>query len=484
MVAYGGDEVNALVFDMGSTMTRAGYAGEDTPRVMFPTSFGYVDIEEEVAAQPTEQTSREDTIMSEASDQPELTQQPQQPQQPQQQITTKTTRKYYVGDNKINTFKSNMQIKSPLKNGLVEDWDAMEHIWDATFNKMLRIEPRNHPLLCTEVAWNTPENRQKTMQLAFEKFDFPAFYLAPDAVMTAFSVGRATALVLDSGGGITSAVPVYDGFVLKKGILHQPLAGDSIVDKIKQQLEVDLNYTITPHYRIAKKKLVEKDQPPEIELRQLEGITNTFNDYQSNRVLNEFKETICQISDTAFEEEALSSRSKKTFEFPDGFNHSFGIERFKLPEMLFQPDVYDVESTKTEDKAEPEDHKDKSKEVEKDEPMQDDQEKTNKLVGVHDMVYNSINNCDIDLRPLLFNNVVVTGGNTLFRGFNERLNNDLPLKAPGSKIKIHAAGNTTERKCSSWLGGSILASLGTFHQLWISRKEYEEFGESIIHRRC
>lgn len=47
------------------------------------------------------------------------------------------------------------------------------------------------------------------------------------------------------------------------------------------------------------------------------------------------------------------------------------------------------------------------------------------------MVYDSISSCDIDLRPLLFNNVVVTGGNTLFNGFNERLNYELPLKAPG-----------------------------------------------------
>ena len=482
MVAYGGDEVNALVLDMGSNMTRAGYAGEDTPRVMFPTRFGYIDVEEEIV-HSTEQTNGEDTIMSEASE--------------QQQTTTKTTRKYYIGDNKINTFKSNMEVKSPLKDGLVEDWDALEHIWDATFNKMLRIDPRNHPLLSTEAAWNTPEKRQKTMQLAFEKFDFPAFYLTPDAVMTAFSVGRATALVLDSGGGITSAVPVYDGFVLKKGILHQPLAGDSIVDKIKQQLEVDLNYTITPHYKIAKKKSVEKNHQPEIELRQLEGITDSFNDYQINRVLNEFKETICQVSDTAFEEDVLSSRSKKTFEFPDGFSHSFGLDRFKLPEMLFQPNVYDVTQPKSEEDSEEKDQeqdkeqsedleteKEKEKETEKDESMQIDQEKESKFVGVHDMVYNSINNCDIDLRPLLFNNVVVTGGNTLFKGFNERLNYELPLKAPGSKIKIHAAGNTTERKSSSWLGGSILASLGTFHQLWVSRKEYEEFGDSIVHRRC
>lgn len=102
-----------------------------------------------------------------------------------------------------------------------------------------------------------------------------------------FSVGRATALVLDSGGGVTSAVPVYDGFVLKRGILHQAVAGDTLAYQIKRQLERDLNYTITPHYKIAKKKHVQSDQIPELQLRDLEGITDSFNDYQT---------TVCLIS--------------------------------------------------------------------------------------------------------------------------------------------------------------------------------------------
>lgn len=111
--------------------------------------------------------------------------------------------------------------------------------------------------------------------------------------------------------------------------------------------------------------------------------------------------------------------------------------------MLFQPNVYDAAHKKTEEKSEQEDQeasedkdKEKEKEPEKDDSMQVDQEKENKFVGVHDMVYNSINNCDIDLRPLLFNNVVVTGGNTLFKGFNERLNHELPLKAPGVSMTL------------------------------------------------
>lgn len=105
-------------------------------------------------------------------------------------------------------------------------------------------------------------------------------------------------------------------------------------------------------------------------------------------------------------------------------------------------------------------------------------------VGVSKLVFNSISACDIDLRPLLFNNVIVTGGNTLFPGFTERLSNELPMMVPGNKVKVHAFGSQIERKSSSWLGGSILASLGTFNQLWISKKEYEEVGPSIIETKC
>ncbi|KAI8988598.1 actin family [Mycotypha africana] len=485
MVAYGGDEVNALVLDVGSTTVRAGYAGEDVPRVTIPTRFGYVDTD----SLPDHQAGKavdSDIVMENIEDE-QMSEDRQQQEGQQSPCIRPATKKrqYYIGDNKINRFKGNMEIKSPLKDGIVEDWDAMEQIWETIFKDMLRIDPEEHPLLCTEPAWNTKENREKITQLAFEKFQFPAFYLAQDAVMTAFSAGRATALVLDSGGSMTSAVPVYDGFVLNKGILYQPLAGDTLTEQIKKQLKLDLNYDTTAQYKIAKKKPVEADQKPDITLRQFkedEQPTESFDDYQVQRILNEYKETVGQISDVTFDEGLLSAKPVKSFEFPDGYNHSFGIERYKIPEMLFQPDILDKKEGNEDDEGDVE------------MKLEDDEQATmttgtttvpkKKLLGVHELIYNSINNCDIDLRPLLFNNVVVTGGNTLFNGFNERLNFELPLKAPGSKIKIHASGNTIERKSSSWLGGSILASLGTFHQLWISRKEYDEFGPSIIHRKC
>lgn len=87
------------MLDIGSTMTRAGYAGEDTPRVMFPTSFGYIDKEEPIEP--------EDVVMAEGGEAP--------PPQPQ---TYQTKRNYYIGDNKINKFRSQMEVKNPMKDGM------------------------------------------------------------------------------------------------------------------------------------------------------------------------------------------------------------------------------------------------------------------------------------------------------------------------------------------------------------------------------
>ncbi|KAI8143573.1 actin family [Fennellomyces sp. T-0311] len=441
MVTYGGDEVNALVFDIGTTSTRAGYAGEDTPRAMFPTSYGYT---EESDTDPEKKAVADgDVAMEEAS------------------AEKKTKKNYYIGDTKVNTWRENMEIRNPMNDGLINDWEALEQIWNTAFREMLRVDPTEHPLLCTEPAWNTTENREKMVELAFEKFSFPAFYLAKDAVMTAFSVGRATALVLDSGGGMTSAVPVYDGYVLKKGILRQPLAGDIISQQVLDLLKKDTGLDVTPQYKISSKKPVESGQQPQVQTKNRPNTTQSFHDYQVSRVVHEFKESVCQVSEVTFDEGIMGSRPQKPFEFPDGYNNMFGVERYKLPESLFQPQHFLRHTT----------------------PGLT-QQQIDLCLGMHQLVYSSINSCDIDLRPLLFNNVVVTGGNTLFTGFNERLNYELPMLAPGSKVKIHAAGNHTERRCSSWLGGSILASLGTFHQLWISKQEYEENGASIVESKC
>lgn len=130
------------------------------------------------------------------------------------------------------------------------------------------------------------------------------------------------------------------------------------------------------------------------------------------------------------------------------------------------------------------------------------------MLGVSHIVTTSVGMCDVDVRPALYNNVIVTGGNSFLqvniiklikinticintmafmysKGFPERLNRDLSARIPASmRLKLIAPNGSTERRFGAWIGGSILASIGTFQQMWISHQEYNEGGKSQIDRKC
>ncbi|KAL0311169.1 UNVERIFIED_CONTAM: actin [Sesamum angustifolium] len=102
--------------------------------------------------------------------------------------------------------------------------------------------------------------------------------------------------------------------------------------------------------------------------------------------------------------------------------------------------------------------------------------------GIHETTYNSIMKCDVDIRNDLYGNIVLSGGSTMFPGIADRMSKEITALAPSSmKIKVVAP---PERKYSVWIGGSILVSLSTFQQMWISKGEYDESGLAIVHRKC
>jgi actin-related protein len=142
-----------------------------------------------------------------------------------------------------------------------------------------------------------------------------------------------------------------------------------------------------------------------------------------------------------------NSDLEKTYELPDGQVITIGSERFRCPETLFQPSFIGKEQD-----------------------------------GIHKLTYDSIQKCDIDIRKDLYTNVVLSGGTTMFVGIDKRLEKELTQLAPASvKVKIVAP---PERKYSVWIGGSILSSLSTFQDMWISKDEYDESGPGIVHRKC
>uniref|UniRef100_A0A287DA07 Actin gamma 1 n=1 Tax=Ictidomys tridecemlineatus TaxID=43179 RepID=A0A287DA07_ICTTR len=98
--------------------------------------------------------------------------------------------------------------------------------------------------------------------------------------------------------------------------------------------------------------------------------------------------------------------------------------------------------------------------------------------SIHETTFNSIMKCDVDIRKDLYANTVLSGGTTMYPGIADRMQKEITALAPSTmKIKII-------RKYSVLIGGSILASLSTFQQMWISKQEYDESGPSIVHRKC
>jgi len=165
-------------------------------------------------------------------------------------------------------------------------------------------------------------------------------------------------------------------------------------------------------------------------------------------IVRDMKEKTCFVA-LDFEKELQKYTPLDTqYELPDGQNIVLGTERFKCSEPLFKPRLVGMESK-----------------------------------GIHEATQDSIQRCEeFNIRKDMYSNIILAGGTALCQGFAERMDKEMTSMAPaGWDVKVIAP---PERKYSTWIGGSILASLSTFRQTWISRQEYEEFGSLIVHKKC
>ena len=112
------------------------------------------------------------------------------------------------------------QVKKFINFILVENFDLYEKMTDECFDEFLHVDPKDHPILFTEPSLHNKENRIKLTEIMFEKYGIPAMFICKSAVLSAFSCGRTTCLIFDSGHNSTYAVPVHDGYSLQKSKLE------------------------------------------------------------------------------------------------------------------------------------------------------------------------------------------------------------------------------------------------------------------------
>ena len=303
-----------------------------------------------------------------------------------------------------------------------------------------------------------------------------------------FASGKPTSLVIDVGASSTSVTPVYDGLMLKKGsvhsrsphlqlslltiglgMMHSRLAGNFVSDQVRLAFsQAQPPVPLTPHYMVATKTPVDAGQPSQATYRSFATPPHeSFRRLQEERVITEFKESCVRVwnpnrnvgqSLTASAEWLKNPGEGLPFEFPDGWNNVFHAQdRYRPAEGLF-----DAKGA-----VQGPDHS---------APSQDQ--------TIPALCKAAVNSIDTDVKGQLLANIVVTGSTSLMHELLDRVNFELQSMYPGPKVRLSAPGNMIERKFASWIGGSILASLGTFHQMWVSKKEYEEHGPGIVEKRC
>ncbi|CAN0042565.1 unnamed protein product [Ascophyllum nodosum] len=361
----------------------------------------------------------------------------------------------------------NMEVVPLMEEGFVTNWDLLERVWEHAEQSRLKVKLSDHPVLLSEKSFNTSRSRLKYTEIMFEKFGVPAEFISKDAVLACFSIGRTTATLTDVGGDTSVVTPVVDGWVESKGIVKSLLGSNALQRYYLHLLQQARGGVPIPPLSAAKAKSLGNNLRPSLAER------------LRMDVARDMMVLAARASDAAFEENApqFSSIPSVPFRLPDGTEVGIGTDRFKVPELLVNTSPL-TNALQASGESCPPALRALAKSLDRPGFV---------LRPLQASIVQAVMACEREQQPSLMNGVVLAGGGCCFEGLPERVKAEIEgcLDSPSSswRVKVLAAG-VNERKVSTWLGGSILGSLGSFHEMWLSKAEYEEHGAQMIDKKC
>ena len=355
-----------IIVDIGSGEVKAGFSGEEKPKIIFKNYFGEPKYKKVLRTFEKEN--------QELNDQ-------------------------YIGDD-CDKYMGLIKLRFPVKHGVFENEQDILSVFNYLYSKLgiNSQEIKEHPLLLTEPLLNPYINREKIAYSLFDNLGVPALFFASQPILSLFSTSSTSGTVLESGEGVTQSCVVYEGYSIPSSYERYNYGGADVTEYLKNLLK-----------------------------------KRGYHFYNSTefRLVNEIKENSCfcygnnNIKNDIGDAKKSANKNPINYYLPDGSSISVGDERLLAPEILFNPEYIGKE-----------------------------------YLSFPDMIINSINKVDIQLKQKSYENILLSGGNTNFNGLNEQLHFELKNKL-NKNMKINLNKLEKPQYCC-WIGGNIISTLEVF----------------------
>jgi len=332
----------------------------------------------------------------------------------------------------VTPVRSILDLKYPIREGIIKDEEELELLWDYAINKKLGIKKENFEsssVMLTEAPHNPIKNKEIMAVTLFEKMGIGSFNIEAQAKLTLINEGKTSGLVVDSGDGVTHCIPVTHNLIDHNNIVRLNIAGRHITEYL-------------------------------IRLLQIKGYA--FNSSADFETVREIKEKFCMVSANIDQDRKLDRETtfyNSFYKLPNSKVIKISNEKFEAPEIMFNPMLIQ-----------------------------------NELPGIPEMIIKCVQKCAMDNRKDLYKSIILSGANTLFAGFASRLETEVHKKYSKevlkdenkkAKIDINIIDNPN-RQFAVFLGACFLADYYCKNNpgYWITKKEWEESGTQILYKKC